>query len=204
MCGRYSIEFTDIPEVVGRILDEASRYAQAQNLSLKTMGEMFPGDTVPVLANNKRMVARGFAFRWGLPSPRPGGRTLINTRSETAAQKPLFAQSAQSRRCLFPASAYYEWGNTAEGKVRYSIQPRLDEVCYLAGLYFVGNGSNQHPADVIRCSILTREAAEPIRFIHDRMPLIMPASRVDDWLDVSSSFDSLLSLACTDLVHVPA
>ena len=77
-------------------------------MGLKTSGEIFPSDIVPVLANNRQMNIEPFAMRWWYSFP--NSRPIINARSETASQKALFKDGMLQRRCLIPASNYFEWG----------------------------------------------------------------------------------------------
>ena len=109
MCGRYFLAQSNQDQQS----DELSRIIAALNrkktpASLKTSGEIFPSDIVPVLANNRQMEIEPFAMRWGYSFP--NSRPIINARSETASKKALFKDGMLQRRCLIPASNYFEWG----------------------------------------------------------------------------------------------
>ena len=86
MCGRYYIAEDDLSDELGRMIDELNRKKTPEGL--KTSGEIFPSDIVPVLANSRKQDVQPFAMRWGYAFP--NGRPIINARSETAAQKPMF------------------------------------------------------------------------------------------------------------------
>ncbi|MDY2834180.1 MAG: SOS response-associated peptidase, partial [Candidatus Aphodomonas sp.] len=83
MCGRYYIAEEDSAAELQEIIEQLNR----RGAEVKT-GEIYPTDTVPVLANNKSMVIAPFAMKWGYTLP--DGKQIINARSETAADKPLF------------------------------------------------------------------------------------------------------------------
>ena len=170
MCGRYWIEPEDDAALL-RIIDRMQRVDP--ELRVKTEGEVFPGDGVPALCLSRAGNVRAFAMEWGYGMP--GGRRLINARSETAAEKPLFRDSMRSRRCLLPMSAYFEWEHRGRQRVKYRIAPEADGLHFLAGLYRLEEG---RPV----CAVLTAGAAPEIAFIHDRMPVILPEEKSEDWL----------------------
>ena len=170
MCGRYWIEPEDDEELL-RIIEQMQRVDP--ELRVKTEGEVFPGDGVPALCLSRAGNVRPFAMAWGYAMP--DGRRMINARSETAAQKPMFRDSMRSRRCLLPMSAYFEWEHRGRERVKYRIAPDAAGLHFLAGLYrFEGNC----PV----CTVLTAAAAPEIAFIHHRMPVILPAEKQDIWL----------------------
>ena len=168
MCGRYWIDWDP-----GEELDEIIARMQRMENPPKTEGEICPGDRAAVLARSRSGEIRPFAMEWGFRMD--DGRRIINARSETAGIKPLFRDSMASRRCLIPMSAYFEWETLGKEKIKYRIAPEGSGLCCLAGLYrFEASG----PV----FTVLTREAAPDIRFIHERMPLILPYSAREDWL----------------------
>ena len=181
MCGRYYIREEDSASDLQEIIDQLSRKGQ----TVKT-GEIFPSDTVPVIANSKNMQPSAFAMPWGFTMP--DGKLIINARSETAAEKPLFRDGMQQRRCLLPASHYFEWEKRQREKIKYAIKPAGSEMLYMAGLYRIeGNKA--------RFTILTRTPADSISFIHDRMPVILPKEAMRDWLNPRYSATEILPTA---------
>ena len=176
MCGRYYVEPESSDELLELIVE-----AKRKSDEVKT-GEVFPTDTAAVIANNRQLKPAVFPMRWGFE--RKGGGLVINARSETAAEKQLFRESAQLRRCLIPASCYFEWERRADGKVKYAIRPKGKELLYLGGLY-----TKPEPGALPRFTILTRKAADGISFIHDRMPVIVPKEKEADWLSQQLTLD---------------
>ena len=191
MCGRYYVE----PESSSELLELIAE-AKRKSDEVKT-GEVFPSDTAAVIANNRQLKPAAFPMRWGFE--RKGGGLVINARSETAAEKQLFRESAQLRRCLIPASCYFEWERRTDGKVKYAIRPRGKELLYLGGLY-----TKPEPGALPRFTILTRKAADDISFIHDRMPVIVPKEKEPDWLSQQMTLDELLEDAETDMEYSEA
>ena len=107
MCGRFWIEPEDTAEELAQLLTglESAMQTKAPGFTLPR-GEIRPGDLAAVIAPNRQRVPAVFAMRWGFPMDK---RLIINARSETAPARPMFSQSMKMRRCLIPASAYFEW-----------------------------------------------------------------------------------------------
>ncbi len=139
-------------------------------------------------------------LRWGLvpfwaKDPSVGAK-MINARIESAAEKSAFKQSFARRRCLLPADGYYEWlalppapgeaaaGGKGKGKPRkqpYYIRPIDGGPLAFAGLY--ERWRDAEGRELWSTSILTAAAAESMAWLHDRMPLTVPSSGWDAWLD---------------------
>jgi putative SOS response-associated peptidase YedK len=130
-------------------------------------------------------------FRWGfVPSwakdPSIGSR-MINARAETLAEKPAFRSSFAKRRCIVPADGFYEW-KALEGQRRkqpYYISRPDGEPFAFGGLWtqWRGPGPDGTPVTLRTTTIITGEPNEKMAEIHDRMPLILPPSVWDEWLD---------------------
>ena len=101
MCGRFFLADSDNSGELRGIIDQLNR----RGATVKT-GEIFPTDTVPVLANNRNRRVVPFPMQWGYTLP--DGRLLINARSETAGEKALFQDAMRQHRCLIPATNYFE------------------------------------------------------------------------------------------------
>lgn len=197
MCGRYHIAEADVPEELSRIIGELNRKKTPEGV--KTSGEVFPSDIVPVLANSRKQVVQPFAMRWGYSFP--NSRPVINARSETAATKPMFKDGMLQRRCLIPASNYYEWEKRDGRKIKYAIRPTKTDMLYLAGIYHLEN----HDGIIIPTfTVLTREAAPEIAFIHHRMPVILPSDYATDWLNTQNNADEVIHTALTEMEYQPA
>jgi putative SOS response-associated peptidase YedK len=124
-------------------------------------------------------------LRWGLiPSwaddPKIGYR-MINARSETAATKPSFRSAFKVRRCLVVADGYYEWQKRDGAKQPFYIHMQGGKLFAFAGLW-----ERWVPPDgeaIESCTILTTDANELTKPIHDRMPVIVDPPDFGQWLD---------------------
>ena len=117
-----------------RIVDKLGR-------PLITEGEVRPTNIVPVIAPNRTGARTVFPMVWGFTLPRSSS-PMVNARVKTASAKPTFKESWERRRCIVPASYYFEWEhliNAATGKAKtgdkYMIQPKGSAVTWIAGLY---------------------------------------------------------------------
>jgi len=105
------------------------------------------------------------------------------------------------RRCLIPASNYYEWEKRDGKKIKYAIRPTKTDMLYLAGIYHLEN----HDGIIIPTfTVLTREAAPEIAFIHHRMPVILPSDYATDWLNTQNNADEVIHAALTEMEYQPA
>ena len=131
---------------------------ESRNVTVKT-GEVSPGDVAAVIASNRELKPQPFGMLWGYHLP--NGKLLFNARSETAAQKSIFADGMEHRRCAIPAAHYFEWQKTETGKTKYAIAPKESKGMLLAGIYrFEGN----RPV----FTILTRQGYAPLQ-LHARI-----------------------------------
>ena len=218
MCRRFFIEGENENDLLARMIDEASRRQQAiigeSNIAV---GEVFPSATVAALAVGREGSIGTFPMTWGCHRPDNKG-LIINTRSETALEKPMFRQSMLTRRCLIPCSWYYEWetrdaqqslledtpslqidAGTLAGKgkskntvkIKYAIRPKVSGIIFLAGIY---RYEENQKLPVL--SILIQEPAPEIAFIHDRMPVIFSDREHGAWLDRNAEPMEVLLKLC--------
>lgn len=127
---------------------------------------------------------RAAVLRWGLvPSwatdPAVGNR-LINARAESVSRKPAFRDSFQQRRCLVPATGFYEWKRVGGVKEPYLVRMRDDRAFAFAGVWDRWQGEEGR---IESCAILTTWPNALVAAIHNRMPVVLPRSAYDLWLD---------------------
>ena len=136
-------------------------------------------------------------LRWGLvPFWSKTAKTksvLINARAEGIEQKPSFRGPFKYRRCIVPASGFYEWLRKNDaGKQAYFIRPRDAGYLAFAGIWDHWQGEG---GEVIEsCAIITIEANSVLRAIHDRMPVILGADDVAAWLATATGKKEVLRL----------
>jgi len=140
-------------------------------------------------------------FKWGLipfwSKDKQTKFNLINARAEGIESKPSFRGPFKYRRCLIPASGFYEW-QKRENKQPFFIR-RADEGYFaFAGIWDHWEG--EHGEVVESCSIITTNANTTMAPIHDRMPVILQKKESRIWLDNSAKKEQLLKLLrpCTD------
>ncbi|MCL6595235.1 MAG: SOS response-associated peptidase [Firmicutes bacterium] len=129
---------------------------------------------------------RGAWLRWGLvpawAEDAGAGARMFNARAETASTRPAFRQAFARRRCLVPATAFYEWERRAGGPPQAHAYRGADgRPLALAGIW--EENRRALPGVVLRtASILTVPASPPVAAVHDRMPLVLPPERWEAWL----------------------
>ena len=144
------------------------------------------------------------AFRWGLVpiwsrSPKEGPR-MINARAETIESSSAYRTSFRRYRCIVPADAFYEWHREwAPGAKRptrsdpFAIRRRDGDLLAFAGLWAIWRDP-QTAARLYSCTVITTVANEVVAPVHDRMPVILPRTAWDAWLDEEASAEQLRSL----------
>lgn len=180
MCGRYALaidnlEFTDF---FGLPLPQ--EWLPHWNIT--------PGRQIPIIRLDAEGVRECVPLKWGLV-PRWAddakmGNRLANARGETVAQKPSFRQAFKARRCLIPASGFYEWDPGVKPKQPYYISGRADAPLAMAGLW--ERWQNRETEETLEtCCIITTAPNELLleTVHHDRMPTLLHARDWDTWLD---------------------
>ena len=186
MCGRYSLVQTE---------QVAERFQAAQaELSLAPRYNVAPSQTMPVVVRNSpnRLVE----MQWGLIpswSKEPQVKfSTINARAETLATSPVFRGPFKSRRCLVPASGFYEWRQTGQGKQPYWIGMQGGELFAFAGLYDIWR--DREGNELYSYTIITTPPNDLVAPIHNRMPVILHRDAEDAWLDKNSKPERLAAL----------
>lgn len=176
MCGRFVL-LTDLSRIVKsfNIQEVSSAYHTGINIS--------PGQMIAaVIRDNMNRLAD---FKWGLvPSwakdPAIGNK-MINARAETVSEKPSFRQAFRKHRCLIVADGFYEWKKEAGKKTPMRFYLKSGEPFGFAGLYETWISPDKVPINT--CTIITTDANDLVRSVHDRMPVIVSKENEDLWVD---------------------
>jgi putative SOS response-associated peptidase YedK len=179
MCGRFA-QIEPISNIIKAFFidDVAAEILPGYNIA--------PGSKVLSVVKNEHKRAL-VDFQWGLvphwakdPSI---GQKMINARSETVGQKPSFRSAFKSRRCLIVASGFYEWKKDGRIKIPFYVKLSSGKPFAFAGLYETW----ESPAgmELRTCTIITTEANDIMKPIHNRMPVILSHDLEDRWLDIS-------------------
>ena len=135
-------------------------------------------------------------LRWGLVPfwfKEPGGkRPLINARAEGIEAKPSFRGPVRHRRCIVPASGFYEWRRQGTGKQPYFVRPAAAEVFALAGIWDHWEGKQGEVIESV--AIITTSANELMQPIHDRMPVILGKEDVAAWIALTTKLEKALPM----------
>ena len=159
-------------------------------------------------------VYRYVHYKWGLvpfwsKDPAIGNR-MINARAETVAEKPAFRTAFAKRRCLVPADGFYEWKKEKGFKTPYYIYHASGKPMSFAGLWEswtprtdareeqvdadLFSPEIEKPSPLHTFTIITTEANEKLKPIHERMPVVITPELRDVWLDPNTHTDRLMLL----------
>lgn len=191
MCGRYYIDIDE--QELRDIAKAAAAKAQPDEMTLlKTSGEIFPTNMVPVITAPENYQP----MQWGFTLPGKK-QPIINARSESVFDRPMFKSAILRSRCLIPCSGFYEWDAK---KQKYFYHSPGRGMLLLAGIWRTERGAN-----LPRFTILTREAVGEMADVHDRMPVIVPRELADTWLLESTKTAEVIRQAVTaiDIERVP-
>lgn len=180
MCGRFTLI------APGEAI--AEQFGLPEPLALAPRYNIAPTQPVAAVRRLRDSGRRELAlFTWGLiPSWAKDistGVGMINARAETVAEKPAFRAAYKYRRCLIPTSGFYEWQKTGRQKQPYFIHLLNEDPFAFAGLWEHWQGPDG--SEIESCTILTTEANEMMRPLHDRMPVILDLQDYELWLDPS-------------------
>lgn len=184
MCGRFVIarERDDLVEFFDVEVDNLTGFSKSYNVA--------PTQTVPIVVERELdgMPSRELhSARWGLlPSFAKdlSGPPLINARIESALEKPSFRDATLTKRCVIPASGYYEWSSVGEKKPHF-IHPSEGMLAF-AGIYWWWRDPSKSQDDPARwlltCSTFTKDSAPELAGIHDRNPVMLSPDSLAAWL----------------------
>lgn len=189
MCGRFTLSTSSEGIASAFQLSEVPQLQPRYNIAPTQL----VSTVLHTAENNNRQFQQ---LRWGLiPSwakdPQIGAR-LINARAETVAEKPSFRSAFRHRRCLVVADGFYEWQRQERKKQPYYFRFQNEQPFAFAGLW--ERWRSPDGEEIQSCTILTTEANDVLRPIHDRMPVILDSKDYDLWLDPAVQKPELLQL----------
>ncbi len=169
MCGRYVLFSNTGIQDIRDIIDEVQKKVNGET---KT-GEIFPTDKAPVLIQKESHMTPEL-LTWGFPNFKNKG-VVINARSETVIEKPMFRKSLYTMRCVIPSTGFFEWSHDNKEKRKYLFNLPETQALYMAGLYNEFDG-------VQRFVILTTDANSSMADVHNRMPVVLNKESVEQWI----------------------
>jgi putative SOS response-associated peptidase YedK len=184
MCGRFELEtkFDELPELLKR------DYPSGLDYKYETQNLIRPTDPVLVIKNEGRIkttfMTWGFISPWAKDPfdkerPRP-----FNARSETVEEKKLFSGSWKNKRCLIPASGFFE--------KKYRIRKENYTPFWLGGIW--SNWTSRDGAQLETCCVLTTKPNALVKPLHNRMPVIVPSGYEEQWTEQIKDADELKGL----------
>ena len=176
MCGRFALKAPKAELIDLFDLSACDDYPVRYNIA--------PGTDIPVIRRSPEGQRVLHLLRWGLiphwaKAPAIGAR-LVNARSESVTDKPAFRDAFRRRRCLVPASGFYEWKTEGKLKQPYYFSAASGVPLALAGLW---ESWKSPDGEIVRTvCLLTTEANELMAPVHDRMPVIVGKNDWAAWL----------------------
>jgi putative SOS response-associated peptidase YedK len=186
MCSRYFLDAD------GNII--AFTFRVPPNDRLRKRFNIAPTQQAPVVRLDREGNREIAELRWGLvpfwAKDVKIGTTMINARSEGIESKPAFREAVKARRCVVPATGFFEWQGEPGRKQPYAITIPGMPLFGFAALWerwkppgAAPDGDRiEHREPVETFTIVTTDANESIARIHDRMPVILPMDAIDTWL----------------------
>jgi len=176
MCGRYALYTTN---------EINDRYHVKGSGALRASYNVAPSQVMPVVTSDGLHL-----MRWGLIPPwardEKIGYRLINARSETVFDKPMWKKPIMQRRCLIPANGFYEWQQRTDGKHPYFVHLKDEQLFSFAGIWETW----RHEGKIWETySILTTTPNKDMEAIHDRMPVILHRDDEAQWLAADTEQD---------------
>jgi putative SOS response-associated peptidase YedK len=179
MCGRYVLKRKDLEALLAQLgVKDPREFVSRYNIA--------PTTVVPAIRVQAETSAReAVDLQWGLvpfwSKDSSGGARLANARAEGIAGKPSFRAAFRQRRCLVPASGFYEWQTLGRQKFPWLFQRRDESPLLLAGLWEHWRDADGTVLET--CALITTTANTVVGAIHDRMPVILQGAALDTWLD---------------------
>ncbi|MCM3718578.1 SOS response-associated peptidase [Fictibacillus phosphorivorans] len=191
MCGRYFLYYDkefiiDAFQIVNEFDYEEDRFNIAPSQDVLAVVKSSTG-------NRAGYMKWGLIPKWADDSKI--GNKLINTRSETIEEKPSFKESFYQKRCLIPASGFYEWVKQGSKKQPYQFTLEGNEPFAFAGIWSRWNkGTVGRSDEIISCSIITKESNSFMGNYHHRMPVMLRPEEGELWLERETKKDLLLMM----------
>lgn len=188
MCRRFTLRSK--PEAVAKQFD-------AKLVDKYDTNKIFsPQDLIPIVIESRKEAQRELrTARFGIiPSfamDPAVGKKMYNCRSETIDIKPSFRPAFEARRCLIPATGFFEWH--LHNKEPHIVTPTKGKLLAFAGIWDRWRDPMNNDV-VVSCSIATTDATGPLADIHQRMPVILDQAAQDAWLSAKTSPDNLKAL----------
>lgn len=176
MCGRYTL-------TAGKEELEKRYQAEMSNEDeYEKEAEVFPTTVNWVLLPNDKL----YPLKWGF-TPSYAKQPIINARSETVLEKPTFKEPFEKKRCIVPATSFFEWQKQEgqEKKIKKEVFVKDLPIFSIAGI--CERYENEDGESILTYTILTTDANGQMKPIHHRMPVLLHPEQEKEYLDLSES-----------------
>lgn len=180
MCGTYHFSDEDNQEIIQILKTIDKKYG---NGAFKG-GDLYPNQKAPVLLNENHKIEPVLLTWWQHPDFNPK-LSVFNVRQENIFMKNKMFYRYRNNRCIVPTSWFYEYSkerNEYGHKMKYKFCLPNEDITYIAGLY---NNDNEF-------TIITTEPNQSVKEIHNRMPVVIPKSTIEDWIFDDTQTESIL------------
>jgi putative SOS response-associated peptidase YedK len=182
VCGRYELNATP--------LQIAARFGVLDVPAFAPNGDLRPTNQAPVIRLDRERARQCELMRWGLIPSWAGdikiANRCFNARAETVATLPSFRTAYQRRRCIVPASAFFEWPLSAGRKHKMRIARHDGDLLAMAGLWEYWRDRNRPEEEgIVSYTIITTTPNADVAPYHNRMPVMLGIGQFDAWLDPS-------------------
>jgi putative SOS response-associated peptidase YedK len=178
MCGRYTLN--------KKSDDIAKRFNLAKvPKNIRENYNVSPSQIMPVITEDESGKRHLEEMKWGIP--RMLGKDLVKELINTRADKAFggfWKKTVLNRRCLIPATGFYEWQKSSDGKTPFYIHPKDIEIYSFAGIWSTWKNEDGH--EIKTYSIMTTEPNKEMKAIHNRMPVILHPEDEASWIEPSN------------------
>ncbi len=178
MCGRYTLN--------KKPADIAKRYhVDKVPKDIRPNYNVSPSQIMPVITEDKAGKRHVELMKWGIP--RSLGKDLVKELINTRADKafgPFWKRTVLNQRCLIPATSFFEWKTSKDGKTPFIIHPKKIDLYSFAGIW--DTWKSQDGQEIKTYSIMTTEPNKEMKTVHDRMPVILHPEDEADWIEPSN------------------
>lgn len=176
MCGRFIFSANDSMERLERTMKEYFPTVTGLDQYSMINRDIYPSQDFPVITDSLGN-AKVVPMKWGYPPASQKSKSLlINARAETAEEKYTFRYDFEYRRCLIPATGFYEWSKEKQ-KYLFTDPQRL---LFIGGLYT--KPREEEGKKIQNFVILTKSPDEIVSRVHNRMPVLVEPDQIRDWL----------------------
>lgn len=182
MCGRFFINESTLKDII-KVVNNIDKNIYTRDFK----SDIYPTNSSPVITIKENETSLEDKI-WGYPHFKNKG-VIINARSETVLEKKIFINGIKNNRSIIPATQFYEWN---ENKEKNTLTRKDSKTLYMAGFFDNFNGED-------RFVILTTKSNDSMIKLHDRMPLILEESQIEDFLKNENKLEDFLNQVPTKL-----